>query len=123
LTPSAAEPGAAAAGFAPGTTTGRFTAAPDIELRQWPGETAAVVYQPRAGTTHLISAEALAVLECVAGHAEGLELREIEHAAGFDGEVEPEVRDGLQGIITGLLNSGLLRRRSDDGETGGPGGR
>jgi len=100
-----------------------YLASDALALRHWEGESTAVVRLPAAGTTHLIGAEALAVVQVVAHHSQGLSAREIAHALGLvvDGDVEVEV--GLQRIIDGLIQSGLLRRVNDDADPGREGPR
>ncbi|MBL8344514.1 MAG: hypothetical protein JNN03_03665 [Rubrivivax sp.] len=97
--------------------------AADASIRHWEGESTAVARLPAAGTTHLIGAEALAVVQAVAQGDRGLTPREIAHALGLlvDGDVEVET--GLQRIIDGLVQSGLLRRTNDDAEPGREGPR
>ena len=105
-----------------GAAVRRVAAAVGLELRHWADESTGVAYLARAGTTHLISSEAAALLELVAGHERGLEVREIAHAAGLGGSAEPELFESLERIIAGLIDSGLLRRRIDDGQPGRVGG-
>jgi hypothetical protein len=92
-------------------------------LRHWKGEATAVARLPGAGTTHLIGAEAMAVMQAVAEHSSGLAPREIAHALGLVVEGDAEVESGLQRIIDGLVLSGLLRRVNDDAKTGREGPR
>jgi len=111
--------------IAPSQSSGMDTyrASDALMLRHWEGESTAVARLPAAGTTHLIGAEALAVIQVVALHHRGLSPREIAHALGLvvDGDIEVEA--GLQRIIDGLVQSGLLRRVNDDAEPGREGPR
>lgn len=100
-----------------------YLASDALMLRYWEGETAAVARVPAAGTTHLIGAEALAVVQAVAQGEQGLTPREIAHALGLDVDGDSEAEAGLQSIIDGLVQSGLLRRVNDDAETGREGPR
>lgn len=95
-----------------------YLASDALMLRHWEGESTAVARLPSAGTTHLIGAEALAVVEAVARHDRGVAPREIAHALGLDVDGDLEVEAGLQRIIDGLVQSGLLRRLNDDAEPG-----
>jgi hypothetical protein len=101
----------------------KYLASDSLMLRHWEGEATAVARLPAVGTTHLIGQEALAVVQAVALHDRSLAPREIAHALGLvvDGDAEVEV--GLQRIIDGLVQSGLLRRVNADAEPGREGPR
>lgn len=111
----------------------RFRVPHGLALRHWDGESTAVVRLADVGTTHLIGAEALAVLQSAAdgrdvdkSSHDGLTLREIAHALGLAGESDPEVEASLSRIIDGLVQSGLLRREcpvDDDDHLGSAGPR
>ena len=96
-----------------------FAAEPGLALRYWDGETTGVVRRSKAGSTHLVDLEGLAVLQALIGHPSGLPLREIAHALDLGDAAEPEVEAALQSIIDGLVQAGLLRRVDDDSP--GPG--
>jgi hypothetical protein len=100
-----------------------YLASEGLVLRHWEGEATALALVPEAGTTHLIGAEALAVVQAVAEHRRGLASREIAHALGLDVDDDPEAGAGLQRIIDGLVQSGLLRRTNDDADPGREGSR
>lgn len=70
------------------------------------------------GTTHLIDASALAVLDFAASRSQGVPRREIAHALGVDAGTDPEARYGLECIIDGLVQSGLLRQVDDNANPG-----
>jgi len=92
----------------------------DLTTRHWEGEETAVVRLDVQGTTHLVASEALAVVQAVASCGEAAAgLREIAHALGQDITDDPALAAGLQRIIDGLVQSGLLRQRPDDAEPGG----
>jgi hypothetical protein len=91
----------------------RFSVAPDLCVKRWPGESTAVVRAASAGRTHLVGIEALAVLEAAGGSPSGLSLREIAHALDLDGDFDGEIEASLQRIIDGLSQSGLLHRVDD----------
>ncbi len=89
-----------------------------MALRHWSGESTAVARLERSGATHLIDAEGLAVLDAVASDSNGMPLREIAHALGVGSDADPGVDAGLQCIIDGLIQSGLLRRVDDEANPG-----
>ena len=66
-----------------------------------------------------MSIEAVGVLQTVPVNLPGLTVREIAHALGLDTEFDDEIQWGLQRIIDGLSQSGLLQRVDDS--TGPPG--
>ncbi len=90
----------------------------ELAIRHWPGEATAVVRLPQAGTTHLVGAEALAVLQAAASCGVPADPREIAHALELDMEGDDESQAALQRIIDGLVQSGLLRQRLDDADSG-----
>jgi len=90
----------------------------DLMRRHWAGEETAVARLPVAGTTHLIAAEALAVVDVVAEHPAGLPLREIAHKLGLVSDADEAVTGALQRMIDGLVHSGLLRQLDDDAAPG-----
>ena len=96
----------------------RFKVPAGLALRHWPAESVAVAREPRSGSTHLISAEAYAVLRASGETARGLELRDIAHALGVECAGDAEVESGLQSIIDGLTHAGLLNRVDDEAEPG-----
>lgn len=96
----------------------RFKAAPGLVLRHWPGEQTAVVLVQPAGVTHLVEVHALEIVLAVADRAAGMNLREIAHALGFELAADPSLGEGLQRIIEGLIQSGLLQRVEDDADPG-----
>ncbi len=96
----------------------RFVPAGAMMLRHWEDESTAVVRLADAGTTHLIGAEALAIIQTLAGASRALGSREIAHGLGLGGDGDAEVEAGLQRIIQGLVQSGLLHRVNDDAEPG-----
>ncbi|MBI5720166.1 MAG: hypothetical protein HZC37_21030 [Burkholderiales bacterium] len=100
-----------------------YSAPADLMLRHWDGEATAVARLPEAGTTHLIGSEALAVVQTVLESREGLALRDIAHALGLVADGDDAIDAGLQRIIDGLVQSGLLRRLTDDAEPGREGPR
>ena len=91
----------------------------DLALRHRDGEETAVVRLGLQGTTHLVAAEALVVVQAVASCGRAVGSREIAHVLGQDATDDPELAAGLQRIIDGLVQSGLLRQRPDDAEPGG----
>ncbi|MBL8286367.1 MAG: hypothetical protein JNL85_00125 [Rubrivivax sp.] len=92
----------------------RYRALGGLALRRWPGEDLTVARQAGSGATHLLAAEAAAIIGVCGDSARGLTLREIAHAVGLGEENDPEVEAGLVGIIKGLLHSGLLGRAHGD---------
>lgn len=100
-----------------------YIASAGLNLRQWEGESSGVVRLQASGATHLIGSEAVAVIQEVARHDGGLGLREIAHALGLVVDGDTELEAGLQRIIGGLVQSGLLRRVNDDAEPEGEGAR
>ena len=92
----------------------RYRVAEQVALRHWEGEETAVARLATAGTTHLIGVEALAVMQTLSSPSQGLALREIAHALGLPGDADTEEVEGLQRIIDGLIQSGLLCRVDDD---------
>ena len=100
-----------------------YVAAEGLSLRHWPGESAAVACVPGSGATHLIATEALALVQAIAEHGQGMALGEIAHRVGLVVEGDTEVEAGLKSIIDGLVQSGLLHRLNDDAEPGGKGPR
>ena len=98
----------------------RYRIADQVVLRHWEGEETAVARLAAAGITHLIGVEALAVMQTLSSPAQGLALREIAHALGLPGDADTEEVEGLQRIIGGLIQSGLLRRADDDDADLGP---
>ncbi|MBL8343692.1 MAG: hypothetical protein JNL30_19660 [Rubrivivax sp.] len=96
----------------------RYAAPPALGVRHWEGEDAAVVRDPNTGATHLIAHEALAVLEAVMAHARGAGLREIAHDMGSESPDDTEFEVGVQRIIDGLLQAGLLHRVDVQGVAG-----
>lgn len=100
-----------------------YSAPADLMLRHWEGEATAVARLPGAGTTHLIGSEALAVVQTVLESRQGLALRDIAHALGLGVEGDAAFEAGLQRIIDGLVQSGLLCRVTDDAEPGREGPR
>jgi PqqD family protein of HPr-rel-A system len=87
-------------------------------VRHWEGETSAVVRDPESGATHLIGREALAVIEAAQASEQGASLREIAHDLAGDAPLDAEMEAGLQRIIDGLLQSGLLHRADDQAVAG-----
>ncbi|MBL8326197.1 MAG: hypothetical protein JNJ89_14695 [Rubrivivax sp.] len=100
-------------------TTVRYTAPQALRMRHWEGEDSAVVRDPGTGATHLIAHEAMAVLEAVMARARGAGLREIAHDMGSESPHDTELEAGVQRIIDGLLQAGLLHRVDVQGVAGG----
>lgn len=96
----------------------RYAAPQGLTLKHWEGEATALARLVGAGSTHLIEAEALAVIDAAAAHPGGVSLREIAHALAIDQPHDPEVEAALQGMIDGLTQSGLLRRVDDETNLG-----
>lgn len=96
-----------------------YVAPDDLALRHWDGEASGVVRLGIEGTTHLVSSEAVAVIQAVAACRRPVDQREIAHMLGLDLAEDAEARAGLQRIIDGLVRSGLLREYLDNAEPGG----
>lgn len=96
----------------------RYRAPGTLTVRQWDGESTGVARRHEAGTTHLLSAEALAVLDAAGRLERGCDLREIAHGLGALGDRDPELEASIRQIIDGLVQSGLLIAVEDDAHTG-----
>lgn len=96
----------------------RYAVTEGLAVRHWKGESTAVARSGVAGSTHLIDATALAVIEAAGSHPHGLPARRIAHALGVGDDPDPEVETALERIIDDLIQSGLLRRVDDDADPG-----
>ena len=96
----------------------RYLAAPGLLVRSWDGESTALAYLPGTGSSHLISRDALAVLQSAAARQRGLPLADIAHGLGLPIDGDNEVEQALMGIIQGLLQSGLMLQAEDDADPG-----
>ena len=94
----------------------RYRAPHGIAMRHWGHEGTAVVRLGDEGTTHLVGREALAVVQAASEAPVGLGVRELARSLGIEDDAEIEAI--LQGIINGLIQSGLLRRYDDDADPG-----
>jgi hypothetical protein len=95
-------------------TQRRFCRVGSLLAQHWEGESSAVVRRCDAGTTHLISAQALELLHLLQPDGPGLALREIARAGGLEGELDHALLDGMQGIIESLMQAGLVLESPDD---------
>lgn len=73
---------------------------------------------PSSGATHLVASEALAVIDGASTMSHGASVREIAHSLTAEAAEDAALLDGLQRIIDGLVQSGLLHRVDDEADAG-----